>query len=365
MYSIRTSDRKTFRQCRQLWDFTSPIRRNLEPVVTSKHLVFGIAIHRGLEEYYEPEYWNQPNPIKANRAVLSYIEERKQQRSDMRDAMDDAQLTEFDELTELGRDMLYYYGDWAPAHDHFTPVAVEYDFQVPVVVPQGHTDWFLTDEPYNRGFDVDDTSGKPCLQYRRKPVMYEGRIDLILRENGTDALWIADHKTASRLGGGDAHLDIDTQVASYAWAMRELGKNVAGVIYSQLLKSAPSEPKVLKSGKLSKDKSQGTTYELYVEALEKHRLPHHDYEDFLEYLRTNPNEYVKRLQLHRSNNELDRQGDLIFMEAIEMVSEPFIYPNPHFMECNRCAFKSPCLVAQEKGDVEFVLSNDMVYKERE
>jgi len=359
-YSIRTSDRKTFRQCRQKWDFTSPIRHNLEPIRTDSNLSFGIAIHVGLESYYDPDFWNQPDEVKTNRAVMSFLDSRAEQRKAERDAMDPVQQEEFDELTELGKGMLSYYGQWAPIHDRFTPVEVEYKFQIPIKIPAG----LHVSSLFNRldGFSSDRNDN---LMYLGTPVMYEGRIDVLLRDED-DALWIMDHKTTSRLDSGTAHLDVDPQVASYAWAAQQItGDYVAGVIYNQLRKSVPQAPRVLKSGKLSQDKSQNTTYELYVDELESRGLNHYEYEEFLDYLRENPNEYVRRLQLHRSKTELNRQGELIFMEAMEMVGEPAIYPNPHFLECNRCPFKTPCLIAQEKGDVEFILNDQMMYKERE
>jgi hypothetical protein len=349
---IRTTERYNFKKCRVLWHFNSKNRRNKEPVRQDMNLVFGIAVHKGLEEYYSPEFWDQPNEIKSNRAILEYMVVRVEQYKLESEYMDDEQRMEFDEDTALGREILYYYcGTEAPARDKFTPLLVEHDFQVPVLVPQG--------EVPPRPFGAVD--GK--LYYQGHAVMYEGRIDLVaVGVNGE--VWIIDHKTASRFDGKTTHLDIDPQVASYAWAM-SFDMDIAGVIYNQLLKSPPKTPRVLKSGFLSKDKRQNTTYDLYMEAIEEHGQDPMQYQDFLEYLRNSPNEYVNRKELHRSKLELERQGELIYYEAVDMLNSPRIYPNPHFFECNRCPFSFPCLVAQEKGDVEFALSDTGRFRERE
>ena len=52
---VRTSDRGTFRRCRELWNFTSKIRENWEYVPGVEALDFGTAIHAALEVYYDPD----------------------------------------------------------------------------------------------------------------------------------------------------------------------------------------------------------------------------------------------------------------------------------------------------------------------
>src|SRR5947209_3560583 len=78
---IRTSDRAYFKRCRQLWDFTSKIRMNYEPLVQPRPLEFGTAIHRGLEVYYNPETWDWDWEVKQGlclKAFADAIEETKQ-----------------------------------------------------------------------------------------------------------------------------------------------------------------------------------------------------------------------------------------------------------------------------------------------
>lgn len=359
---IRTSDRNTFRKCRRQWDFTSKIRQNYEPTRMDKNLAFGIAVHAGLEVYYDPTFYSQPVHVRVARAKLRFGEELHEHF--WSDDLSEEDRTEYAELEELGDGMLYHYGKWASGVDHFKPIMVEYEFEVPVTVPQKYTSMWLTDEPYQRGFDVNDTSGYPHLYYQAKPVVYQGRIDLMVEDEAGE-LWLWDHKTASRFDD-TTWLDLDTQVSSYAWAMQQIiGKPIAGIVYNELRKTAPSEPRVLKSGKLSKDKSQGTTYDLYVKAIEQGGHDPADYQDILHYLLHSGDDYFRRTQLHRTQIELAHQEELIFLEAMDMLGEPAIYPNPSRFNCNYCSFRAPCLVTSEGGDVEFVLSDPRLYKVRD
>lgn len=78
--------------------------------------------------------------------------------------------------------------------------------------------------------------------------------------------WIVEFKLRSTLSSFE-QLALDRQGRRYAWAWQQAtGKPVAGVIYDERLAEAPKPPKVLASGKVSTDKRQITTPELYAAA---------------------------------------------------------------------------------------------------
>lgn len=63
-----------------------------------------------------------------------------------------------------------------------------------------------------------------------------------------------------------SHVPLDFQAGVYLTvADKILDIPIKGLIYTKNKKSVPNEPKVLKSGLLSTDKNQSTTYELYIE----------------------------------------------------------------------------------------------------
>ena len=93
--------------------------------------------------------------------------------------------------------------EWYGLEPEWTPVAVEYPFQIPLL----------------------DEDGEPS-DYHIK-----GKIDVILRHNATGLLWVVDHKSAANLAG-QQDLEIDDQFGLYVWAMRQLGHRIVGSIHS-------------------------------------------------------------------------------------------------------------------------------------
>lgn len=342
-YVMRTSERANFKRCRRLWNYTSQNKRNLEPTRMNYHLAFGIAFHVGMEHYYEPERWTFPEEVKRATAVKAFIDEVKRQEKEegkAKGGLDDERKQDYAERIELGIGMLNNYFEWAVDHDKFKPIAVEEKFQV--IVP--------------------DENGEP-LVVNGRPVVYQVRLDLLL-EDEDERLWVLDHKTAGNFSDL-AFLDVDTQITSYAWAAQlHYGRKVAGLVYNEVRKAVPHEPKELKNGTLSQDKRQLTTYNLYMKAIRDRGLDTAPYRGMLDYLSAQPEQFVRRTQVHRSQTELAVQQQLIADEARDMVGTPSLYPNPHKFNCNGCDFRPPCTIENERGDVEFVLSDPVMYRQR-
>lgn len=342
-YVIRTTDRNNFKKCRRLWHFSSGLRRNLEPVKLNHNLAFGISIHKGLEAYYDPEGWTFPHEVKVGKMLAAFKTENERQRVEEMETlgnMTDERRQEYADREILGVTMLIRYAEHYKDKDNFTPVYVEQKFQIPVPGPNG-------------GY----------LVINNRPVVYQVRIDLVLEDND-GRWWVCDHKTAGSLSSIE-FLDLDTQMTSYAWAAQMYyGRPIVGILYNELEKVVPHKPKTLKNGSLSTDKRQLTTYDLYLEAIYENGLDPDAYSDMLEYLRNNERDYFRRTPLKRTNAELQLQGQYVIAEAADMLSDPFLYPNPSKMNCGGCDFFHPCVVANEGGDVDFVLNNRMMYRER-
>jgi rubrerythrin len=191
------------------------------------------------------------------------------------------------------------------------------------------------------------------------PIVYQGRLDLLV-ETVRNKLVVVDHKTTSQFGDV-AHLEIDTQVSSYAWALRELGIDVYGLMHNQLLKAFPQPPKINQNGKISVDKRQNTTYELYMATIEELGQDPSMYSDMLEHLQQHPKQFVHRIDLHRNAKQLDKQGQMIYDEALDMLNDPNIYPNPNYFNCMGCSFKDPCLANTEGSDVGYFLNDSTLF----
>jgi hypothetical protein len=355
-YIIRTSDKGMFKRCRQQWDFGSKIRQNYEPKRLRHALDFGTAVHAGLEAYYNPDTWHMPESVKQASAVSHFAGAWGEYKVY---ATDDVQLADWHADLELGMAMICdYIKEYAK--DNWKPVKVEAEFEVPVIVPRGHSD-------IRHSFRFEVQNGNELMMWNREandylPVVYQGRIDLII-EDEQGHYWIVDHKTAKKFDSVE-WLALDDQCGSYAWALqRMLGVTVRGVVYNELRKDAAHYPKVLKNGSLSKDKSQNTTLEMYVYAIKNQGLDPLDYRDILEYLGQQGNKFFRRTMVARSPHELENLEERIFLETVEMLSEPVIYPTPGKFTCTNCEFFQPCLAKQDGSDYAWLLNDQ--YRKRD
>jgi hypothetical protein len=323
---IRTSDRSFFKRCRVLWDFTSKIRQNWEPLQRIDALDFGTAMHEALQAYYEPTTWGNQGLQEQNALRAFFIS------ADKVGARVKLGALEFEdrwkELRVLGEGMLNHYFMWAPKRDNFTPIFTEVEFEVPI--PGMHGD-----------------------------VMYQGRIDLIIQDEF--GYWIVDHKTTAQLADTQ-WLWLDDQCSSYAWAIqKQLGLNIRGVIYNELRKKAPRKPNVLMNGTLSVNKSQDTTYEVYLQTVRELGYKPKAYAGILSYLKENPKEFVRRTKVNFTPKALAVVEGRIQTEAIEMLSwgkstPVAIYPTPSRFNCNGCSFFGPCTALHDGYDPLTILN---------
>lgn len=354
-YIIRTSDRGNFKRCRQQWDFSSKMRQDYEPIVNAPYFDFGSAFHAAMQTYYDPKRWTEDREIVALEALAAFhslcAEQKKQVLTIRSGGLAIEVEQDFNERRTLGEGMLKHYFKWAPNNDRFTPVKAEIEFEVPIPVYHDGV------RPWPIGF-ASNLGGN--LTFHGHLVVYQGRLDLIVVDAFGD-FWIIDHKTAAALKD-ISWLTLDDQVTSYCWAMQQLGVKTRGFLYSETAKRFPDEPIVLKNGELSRNKQQDTTYEVYLAALQKGGYDLTAYGDFLEYLKDNPKQFIRRTPIYRSEKELEAQGRRIFLEAIDMLNDPSIYPNPSAWNCNGCFYRQPCTATQDGSDVQFLLDN--LYKKR-
>lgn len=50
--TVHVTDMVTFQTCRYRWDYSSPLRHNLQPRTPNKHLWLGTGLHHALAAYY-------------------------------------------------------------------------------------------------------------------------------------------------------------------------------------------------------------------------------------------------------------------------------------------------------------------------
>lgn len=249
--TFRGSEIGDFLRCPKRYDYRW--LQNLEPKQANEKLTIGSAIHKFLELWY-----SEHRALEAIDAMKEYIYENTK-------GMDQVDI---DGMVDLARGVCVNYVQHYGVEPDWTVLAVEKQFSIQL--NDGNT--------------------------------YTGTVDMII-EDGDGHVWFIDHKTTNSLDIFDKNSDMDRQISRYWWALEQLGYKIHGFIYNIILKDVPVEPKVLKSGALSKDKAQKTTYDMYMEAIEYNRLKVADYEDFLQYLKDFPKEFFRRIEVVRTDLE--------------------------------------------------------------
>lgn len=120
-------------------------------------------------------------------------------------------------------------------------------------------------------------------EHRVENEVLKGVIDCVWKHKTTGRYLITDYKF-SNTDKGQEDVLLDEQMYIYAVLLAlELGLSLEQIDigYINIPKKEMDNPRVLKSGQLSKDKAQNVTYEKYVETINELGLNMADYEDFL------------------------------------------------------------------------------------
>jgi PD-(D/E)XK nuclease superfamily len=338
---IHITDVQTFKACRRKWDYSSTLRQGLERKAQYAPFYTGRAIHSALEAYYA----NGMSP--TDRAIQFFAHAEQEMKQSGAWARFEAEALVEQQLT-LG--MLEYYlhwvssykGDYADGDLDF--VSLETAFRVPL---------------HSRAAKVRFN--------------FAGRFDGVVRHKPTQTLWLFETKTTRSFDEFDINLDRIEQLTAYVWAAQEcLAHPVEGILMNVLRKGYPSTPKVLKNGYLSKAKSQDCPADFYLAAI---HAQHKDvlqsmssrdctewikanYGDILEALLISQPEYIKRIPVRKTPQELATFMSEFVRIGREMLDRPVIYRTESQMGCKFCQFRIPCSVAKSGGDEEGVLFQD-------
>ena len=384
---IHTSDRALFKRCRRRWDWSSPARRNLTPDVrfiqwgkSEFPLWYGTGIHFALERFYTPGFQHDPveswitffditwagGQVSERYMRLTYDTEPQlatpttgikdtvsvYQTRGLRDLLPNPPEEEFMEHRELGIGMMQFYKDYAERNDHFTVVMPEHEFHVPI-------------------FD---------LVIDGKPALYCGIQDGILFDNETERYGILETKTAQRVDE-EYHrkLEKDEQVTSYLWAAEVEAKvfdlpykELDYVLYNALRKAFPRAPTPLKNGLPSINRqSESTTYELFMEYITQNNLgvwfqDDEKAQNYAAWIRElGDDQYIVRNKVRRNRAEIESAGERIYLETLDMLENPRIYPNvTNDYPCLNCPFRMPCIMADDGSNAELYLEDYYVLNKR-
>jgi hypothetical protein len=344
---VRGSEYQSFLNCRKQWLYQWV--EGIEAKRPDAKLFFGTAFHKWLENYYN----SGCNKLQADLETSVWFNEQ-----DTKD-MDQVAI---DDMMSLMRGVAeHYHNTYGETDKNFKVIETEMEFLVKL-----DEDLFMT-----------------------------GTIDLVYEVDGK--IRFMDHKTVSSINMYEEKAVMDRQISRYWWALKMIAagigrvkdkendvwatsqalkdKTIDGFDYNLIAKDFPKEPKVLKSGKLSTDKSQKTTANKYFDKIIELGLIIKDYQEMLDYLDSKPNQFHSRVDVKRSDAELESaawefsytSGDIhdvkMMITENPQSIEPLTYRNITNNCMHMCQFKSLCQTAIDGGNVDMV--KNLGYKKRE
>lgn len=343
MIAVRGSEYQDFLRCRKRWHWRWV--EGLKSKKPNNKLLFGNMIHKFLE------VWNNSHDmIDAHGAMQKLYLEADTQFVDQ---------VELQELWELALEVTdNYVTQYEDKDRKLKVIATELEFII-------HLD--------------DD-------------IFYQGTIDWVF-EDEEGRLWFSDHKTTDSIEKYAKNSVMDRQISRYWWALQQLTKGVGkvkhgdewlhppfelmdkevyGFVYNIIVRDAPHAPKVLKSGQLSKDKSQRTTLDLYMQALKDNLLLIWDemnecfdvpaeYIDICDHLAQQENRYFRRIDVTRLQPEIDASILEFFTVSqdiavlSDMGDSPMLYRNIT-PDCSwDCEFRGLCELQITGGNTQLLL----------
>ena len=177
----------------------------------------------------------------------------------------------------------------------------------------------------------------------------KGIIDLILRHKETGRYLLVDYKFSTGVKKY-TELLVDEQLYIYAFLYSNKNniplENI-DIGYMNISKSDLDYPRVLNNGKLSKDKNQNTTFDMYMEKIKELNLKIEDYLDVLDILKDK-----KQLSLYSSSINLDMLIKILsnIDNVIKDMNKGYVLEKCSYM-CSKCDFYPYCKEGKifEKG----------------
>lgn len=326
----------SFQTCRRRWYLSRLYTSNTQGAA----LLFGSAIHSGLEGYFTAKK-KFPTDKKLQKAAMQayYIEaceKTKEEEKPEYGPLWEYQEGNLNDIFEFGRKVLVNYIDFD--HDSDTQI-------VPIIVEK------------RLYFPLDP----------KKKNVLTMKWDAMGTIFDSDSTAIIDHKTTS---GGiisrGAMLDIDEQMTGYAWGywvMHNRQKLIDYIVYDTLTKKLPAPIRVLKGGKLSAAKDQDTIMPILVATVKEYKDKLDRFYELIAVLEEKGwDNFFKREASPRNEAQLinyEERTNIIFEEMRAAIEDPRkAYPSPGPIKCPHCPFLKVCTSMEMGEDSQYMLDQE-------
>jgi hypothetical protein len=321
-YRIDADERARFKRCRRQWDYASPHRRDLEPTGVL-HPALPVAIKDALAVYYYPGTWDWAHEL--TQSLVHKAFERSLTDAGVTDGLD------------AGIALLDCYDAWASTVDDFAPIKIDHDLQGLVPDPRVP----------ERGLSTPDGL----------PVMYTCRVDL-LAVDAADEYWVVRHQAVEDWQHLETLIRDEAAVATcWAWEQEYIGMEIAGTIHNELRLAGPLDRPPAGGPRRRVDQNEPSGG---GRSIPQHRRMYARAAAAADDGRRTEQRtagVLRRTRIRRGRDEIVAAGRLIGAEAIDMTSEPAVYPTPA-AHCQTCEFTAPCLAVTEGTDPEQLLANN-------
>lgn len=352
MAEYTTSQLACFKNCPKKWYYRFNLM--LDTIKIKKNLELGSYVHHLLDEFYKPkmdhnyEYYdgNDLQILAENRFnhVIRASEKYFQQKTEN---LFEEEIQQFVEMREEAEAIVTRYIEQnAEDLEKYKVITTEAEFCIPV---------------YNN-------NGKRTRDKLR------GKFDMIVEDMFT-TIWFFEHKTTSdSVDNRFDTVELEEQLNNYIMVASGMYDDYfGGGILNVIRKKAPRLPEPLKSGKgLSRDKKIDTTYDLYLEAINKYGYNPDDYTEMLGILKEKGDRFFGRKIVSRKPFQIIETRDEIYftIQSIKELSSLYkktknpavFYRTPTFM-CGSCQYCNLCILDSKKGDVENYIAGNFIKRE--
>ena len=178
--------------------------------------------------------------------------------------------------------------------------------------------------------------------------------------------WVMDHKSCKSIPDEASRFG-DTQLVLYVEMLPMLGyPRPDGVIWDYVKKKAPVRPEQLKAGGLSMAKKIDTTYEVYMDTVDKVLGPEHrpKYEEFAQTLKGREEKFLRRIYLPNPSRAM---VDTVVQDLVTTAKEirlfaPTSTVRGQSRDCSWCSYYNLCQAELRGLDSDFIRKADYTIK---
>jgi hypothetical protein len=194
-------------------------------------------------------------------------------------------------------------------------------------------------------------------------------IDLIVWDHQMEGIWLWDHKTRKSFEDSD-NMMLDPQLTHYYHGAEILGYTpLLGAVTNEIRTKAPTVPKLLARGGLSKAKNIDTDVWTYMSAIRRHDLDPADYGDVLRSIATRQKDkFFRRTPMPKDPPMIKTMTRELVQSTNEILhaTRKNAFPRTFDNSCKwGCEYRDICIAELHGGDISSMVKMNFTTDRRE